>query len=95
MKEELRDIYMQTDIPRELPGLVDGAIRRGARRAARRRHAIRIASPIIAACAVFVLILNTVPTFAAALYEVPLLGEVCRVLTVRSYHYGTTRRTWT
>ena len=88
MKEELRDIYMQTDIPRELPGLVEGAIRRGARRAARRRHAIRIASPIIAACAVFVLILNTVPTFAAALYEVPLLGEVCRVLTVRSYHYG-------
>lgn len=55
---------------------------------ARRRHALRIASPIIAACAVFVLILNTVPTFAAALYEVPLLGEVCRVLTVRSYHYG-------
>lgn len=88
MKEELRDIYMQAEIPRELPGLVEGAIRRGARRAARRRHAIRIASPIIAACAVFVLILNTVPTFAAALYEVPLLGEVCRVLTVRSYHYG-------
>ena len=95
MKEELRDIYMQTEIPRELPGLVEGAIRRGARRAARRRHAIRIASPIIAACAVFVLILNTVPTFAAALYEVPLLGEVCRVLTVRSYTTGTTRRTWT
>ena len=23
MKEELRDIYMQTEIPRELPGLVD------------------------------------------------------------------------
>ena len=42
MKEELRDIYMQTDIPRELPGLVEGAIRRGARRAARRRHAIRM-----------------------------------------------------
>ena len=39
MKEELRDIYMQTEIPRELPGLVEGAIRRGARRAARRRHA--------------------------------------------------------
>lgn len=78
---------MQTEIPQELPGLVEGAIRRGARRAARRRNAIRIASPIAAACAVFVLMLNTVPTFAGALYDVPVLGEVCRVLTVRSYHY--------
>ena len=30
MKEELRDIYMQAEIPRELPGLVEGALRRGA-----------------------------------------------------------------
>ena len=57
MKEELRDIYMQTDIPRELPGLVEGAIRRGARRAARRRHAIRVASPILAASAELVIII--------------------------------------
>ena len=87
MKEELRDIYMQTEIPEELPGIVEGAIRRGTRRAARRRNAIRIASPILAACAVFVLMLNTVPTFASAMYEVPVLGDVCRVLTVSSYHY--------
>lgn len=87
MKEELRDIYMQTEIPEELPGIVEGAIRRGTRRAARRRNAIRIASPILAACAVFVLMLNTVPTFASAMYDVPVLGDVCRVLTVSSYHY--------
>lgn len=88
MKEELRDIYLDTEIPGELPGLVEGALRRGARRAERRRRTMRVVSPIVAACAVFILLLNTVPTFAAALYEVPLLGEVCRVLTVRSYHYG-------
>ena len=87
MKDELRDIYMQTEIPEELPGLVEGAIRRGTRRARRRRAAVRIASPILAACAVFVLMLNTVPTFAGALYEVPVLGDVCRVLTVRRDHY--------
>ena len=87
MKDELRDIYMQTEIPEELPGLVEGAIRRGTRRARRRRTAVRIASPILAACAVFVLMLNTVPTFAGALYEVPVLGDVCRVLTVRRDHY--------
>lgn len=88
MKEELRDIYMQTEIPEELPGLVEGALRRGARRAARRRLTVRIVSPIAAAFAVFILLLNTVPTFAAALYEVPVLGDVCRVLTVRSCHYA-------
>lgn len=87
MKDEFRDIYMQTEIPEELPGLVEGAIRRGTRRARRRRTAVRIASPILAACAVFVLMLNTVPTFAGALYEVPVLGDVCRVLTVRRDHY--------
>lgn len=87
MKDELRDIYMQTEIPEELPGLVEGAIRRGTRRARRRRTAVRIASPILAACAVFVFMLNTVPTFAGALYEVPVLGDVCRVLTVRRDHY--------
>ena len=48
---------------------------------------MRIISPIAAAFAAFVLVLNTVPTFAAAMYELPVLGEVCRVLTVRSYHY--------
>ena len=87
MKDEFRDIYMQTEIPEELPGLVEGAIRRGTRRARRRRTAVRIASPILAACAVFVFMLNTVPTFAGALYEVPVLGDVCRVLTVRRDHY--------
>lgn len=25
MKDELRDIYMQTEVPEELPGLVEGA----------------------------------------------------------------------
>ena len=39
-----------------------------------------------ATLAVFVLLLNTVPTFAAAMYELPVLGGLCRVLTVADYH---------
>lgn len=87
MRDELRDIYMQTELPEELPGVVEAALRRGERRAKAQRRVWRIASPLAAAFAVFMLMLNTVPTFASAMYEVPVLGKVCRVLTVRSYHY--------
>lgn len=87
MRDELRDIYMQTELPEELPGVVEAALRRGERRAKAKRRTWRIVSPLAAAFAVFTLVLNTVPTFASAMYEVPVLGEVCRVLTVRSYHY--------
>lgn len=78
---------MQTELPEELPGVVEAALRRGERRAKAKRRTWRIVSPLAAAFAVFTLVLNTVPTFASAMYEVPVLGEVCRVLTVRSYHY--------
>ena len=87
MKDELREIYRQTQAPEELSGVVEAALRRGGRKARSKRRALRIVSPIAAAFAAFVLVLNTVPTFAAAMYELPVLGEVCRVLTVRSYHY--------
>lgn len=78
---------MQTELPEELPGVVEAALRRGERRAKAKRRTWRIVSPLAAAFAVFTLVLNTVPTFASAMYEVPVLGDVCRVLTVRSYHY--------
>lgn len=87
MKDELREIYTETQVPEELSGVVEAALRRGGRKARSKRRAMRIISPIAAAFAAFVLVLNTVPTFAAAMYELPVLGEVCRVLTVRSYHY--------
>ena len=87
MKDELREIYTETQVPEELSGVVEAALRRGGRKARSKRRALRIVSPIAAAFAAFVLVLNTVPTFTAAMYELPVLGEVCRVLTVRSYHY--------
>lgn len=87
MIDELRDIYNDTELPEELPGVVEAALRRGERKARSRRRTIRALSPVAAALAVFVLMLNTVPTFASAMYEVPVLGDVCRVLTVRSDHY--------
>ena len=59
------------------------------RRSPHRRAACaarRGAAALAAACAVFVLFLNTVPTFAAAMYDLPVIGGICRVLTVADYH---------
>ena len=46
MKDELRKIYMETEPPEELPGVVEAALRRGERRARARKRAWRIAYPI-------------------------------------------------
>lgn len=91
VKKELRDIYMSTEIPPELDAAVDRALSGAAPARARRprragRVFARVAAPLAAACAVFVLMLNTVPTFAEAMYDVPVLGGLCRVLTIDSYH---------
>lgn len=90
VKKELRDIYMATEAPPELGAAVDGALgrARASRERARRRARIfaRTTAPLAAACAVFILLLNTVPTFAAAMQELPVVGGLCRVLTIDSYH---------
>ena len=64
MKDELRKIYMETEPPEELPGVVEAALRRGERRARARKRAWRIAYPIAGAFAAFILVLNTVPTLS-------------------------------
>lgn len=89
MKKELRELYTGVPIPSELGGAVERGLEEGARRRAARRPGrafVRAAAPLAAACAVFVLLLNTVPTFAAAMYDLPVIGGICRVLTIADYH---------
>lgn len=89
MKKELRELYTGVPIPPELGGAVERGLEEGARRRAARRPGrafVRAAAPLAAACAVFVLLLNTVPTFAAAMYDLPVIGGICRVLTIADYH---------
>ena len=56
MKDELREIYTETQVPEELSGVVEAALRRGGRKARSKRRALRIVSPIAAAFAAFVLV---------------------------------------
>ena len=90
MKEELKALYTDAPAPAGLSAAVERGLAEGMRRRSQRRRAARAArrgaAALTAACAVFVLLLNTVPTFAAAMYELPVLGGLCRVLTVADYH---------
>lgn len=90
MKEELKALYTDVPAPAGLSAAVERGLAEGMRRRSPRRRAARAArrgaAALTAACAVFVLLLNTVPTFAAAMYELPVLGGLCRVLTVADYH---------
>lgn len=85
---EAKERYMDTPIPEELADRVQAGIRRGKAeyRAARRRRNLRRSLSAAAACfAVLVGTLNLSPTVAAAAADVPVLGGLFQVLTVRQY----------
>ena len=83
-----KEAYDQTPIPQELNERVQAGIRQGseAYRSAHRRAALRRTLTTAAACFVVVVgTLNLSPTVAAAAADVPVLGGLFQILTVRSY----------
>lgn len=80
-----RKAYEQTPIPEELDFAVASAVRSGNRRRSRRRAVHRSLTAALASCACFVLLVNASPTFAQAVSEVPVLGSLARVFTVKEY----------
>lgn len=83
-----KEAYDQTPIPQELNERVQAGIRQGseAYRSAHRRVALRRTLTTAAACFVVVVgTLNLSPAVAAAAADVPVLGGLFQILTVRSY----------
>lgn len=83
-----KEAYDQTPIPQELNERVQAGIRQGseAYRSAHRRVSLRRTLTTAAACFVVVVgTLNLSPTVAAAAADVPVLGGLFQILTVRSY----------
>ena len=89
MKEfdKARENYESTPIPEELNDRVQAGIRQGqeAHRRKARRPLYRTVGTCAACMAVLVGALNVSSTFAAAAADVPVLGGLFQVLTVRSY----------
>lgn len=87
--EKLKQLYEQTVVPKEeLAMLVDKTIETSRKRS---KKPVRIlsctAAVVAAACISFVITLNVSPAFAKTLYDIPVLGDVCRVFTFREYHF--------
>lgn len=81
--------YEQTPIPEELSSRLRAGIRQG-------RHRRRVRKTISVAAACFLVLtgsLNLSPGFAAAAADVPVIGGVFRVLTVRNFEEANGDRT--
>ena len=83
--------YDRTEIPQELDAVVSGSIREGRSRRRKqekvRSHLKRGGCALAALTACLVLLLNLSPTVARAMSQIPLLGELGRVVTFREYHF--------
>ena len=82
--QHAKEEYESTPIPAELKDRVQSGIRQGKANRARRAWGRRLGT--VAACfAVLVTVLNVSPAAAAAAADVPVLGGLFQMLTVRSF----------
>ena len=87
--EQAKQEYEATPIPQELSDRVQQGIDQGRRRHARAVAARRWRRSLGAMAACLVLVvgsLNLSPTLASAAAEMPVLGGIFQVLTIRTYH---------
>lgn len=85
-----RSDYRNIEIPDELDVVVNGAILEGKR--LRRKNKVvgvfkRIGATAAAFVFVFIALLNISPTVARAAYQIRVIGDLCRIVTFREYHF--------
>ena len=83
--ERAKERYHSVEPPEELAFAVATAVRAGDQARRSRRALRRSLGTALASCACFVLLVNTSPTFAQAVYEMPVLGQLARIFTVAEY----------
>lgn len=81
--EQCRRAYRDTPIPPELEQGVEDAIQAGCRPRLPRRGLRRAAAAAAGLCACFFVLSS--PAVAAAVDDVPVLGQLCRILTGQAY----------
>ena len=86
--EEAKKVYEEIEIPEELSGLVEETIEKHKKGNTNKRtshhwHYSLASAAVLVIC--FTIALNTNATFAKTAENVPILGIVAKVLTVRSY----------
>lgn len=83
-RERIRAIYDETEIPDALSVTVGAALKAKIRPNAALRAVLGTAAAIVVACTA---LLNFSPDAAEAAFDVPVLGDICRVLTFRHYDF--------
>lgn len=85
--------YRNIEIPDALDDVVNSAILEG-RRGNRRNRIISVFKKTGAIAAVFAVsvtvLLNISPKVAHAAYQIPVIGNLCRIVTFREYHFEDT-----
>lgn len=83
--EKLRQEYEALQTPQDLDSFMDSCIEN----AQKKQHRFtfrRVWKPALCtALMVYLIMLNTVPAFAQSVFDIPLLGDVSRILCVREY----------
>jgi hypothetical protein len=82
--------YENIEIPEELDSIINHAVQEGKtlRRKSITKTVIKKTSTILAILIFsMITLVNVSPVFAKAIYEIPLIGDLCQVLTFRSYHF--------
>ncbi|MEG0276364.1 MAG: DUF3298 domain-containing protein [Coprobacillus sp.] len=82
--------YDDIEIPEELDSIINNALKEG--KCLRRKNITAyIVKKTLMVLVVFVIsvgsLVNISPVFAKTMYEIPLIGDFCQVLTLREYHF--------
>lgn len=89
--EQLRNEYMNIQIPAELNDRIEKALREGKKMINRKKHINRIlatAASLVVVFTAFTVGLNSNEAFAKTMSEVPVLGKIVNVLTFREYKFN-------
>lgn len=89
--EETKKIYQATPLPTQLNSVVNHAIDTAMERRNRHNLILRykpLVYSTVAACTLFVALLNASPAFAANISQVPVINKVAQLFTFREYNYA-------
>lgn len=79
--------YHNIDIPSELSYIVNHAIKEGLNPKQHIKHTFLKKCAIATASVLcFIVVLNTSQSFAAVVYKIPLVGQLCRIITFKEEH---------
>lgn len=83
--DDLKQAYDRIPVPDDFDEFMDAAIEKGKMQNRRKRHSRSLRLVFAAAVVMYLVVLNTSPAFAKAVFKVPIIREVSKILCVRDY----------